>query len=154
MNRSVHKAQVGSSVKVHQHPGQEAPAEPGIPLTPLLSLPIPRGHTAPPAICVKLFCLALSIPPGTCASTSAVCAGVVGSEVAHVLSASAGTQTALQSGGCTPFHSHRQYWSSLTTHARPRLIFCRHVISVQGRVVNISSFVVSDADFGEDLGTR
>lgn len=112
MNRSVHKAQAGSSVKFHQHQDQEASAEPGMPL---LSLPIPRGHTAPAAIPVKLFCLvlnltwmALSIPPGTCAFTSAVCVGIVGSEVAYVLSASAGSQTVLQSGGCITFHSHQQ----------------------------------------------
>ena len=36
---------MGSSVKVHQHPSREASAEPGIPLMPPLSFPIPRGQT-------------------------------------------------------------------------------------------------------------
>ena len=114
MNRSIftrHKW----AVKVHQHPGQEASAEPGIPLMPPLSLPIPRGHTASPAIPVKVFCLVLnlswmtlSIPPGVCAFASAVCVGIVGSKVAHVLSASAGSQTVLQSSSCITFHPHQQ----------------------------------------------
>ena len=82
---------------------------------PPLSFPIPRGHTAAPAIPVRLFCLVLSltwmapsVPPGTCAFASAVRVGIVDSEVARVLSAGAGSQAVLQSSGCITFPSHQQ----------------------------------------------